>query len=102
MNTSETVTFGIGLAVSLLSVGLGVFAIWLSLRLSKSSTDALDSVRDLARETRILVQMGLDQQKGFSSKMLDSILEQNKFGRVSRARTDQRPKPTGSSTQGSA
>lgn len=82
MSTAEGIEFGISLAVGLLSLGLGVFAIWLSLRLSRSSTEALDSVRDLSNETRTLVQSSLDHQRGFSSKMLDSILEQNKFGRA--------------------
>lgn len=80
MTTTEVITFTIGVALGLFSIALGVFAIWFSSKQAESSSSALDSVKDLARETKFLVDASLAQQKDFSIKMLDSILQQNKFG----------------------
>ena len=80
MNTIDAVTLGISIGLSILSIGIGVFALWLSYKFSENSAKALDAVKDLSRETRTLVELNLEQQKSFSGKMLDSILEQNKFG----------------------
>lgn len=80
MEITDVITFTIGVSLGLISIVLGVFAIWFSHKLSESSSAALESVKDLARETKILVDASLSQQKDFSTKMLDSILQQNKFG----------------------
>lgn len=80
MENFDAISLGISIGLGLLSIGLGIFAIWLSHKFSENSSKALDAVKDLARETRTLVELNLDQQKSFSGKMLDSILEQNKFG----------------------
>ncbi|MGY3025760.1 hypothetical protein ACVWXR_003595 [Pseudomonas lurida] len=80
METTDVITFTVGVALAIVSIALGVFAIWYSQKLSESSNAALESVKDLARETKILVDASLSQQKDFSNKMLDSILQQNKFG----------------------
>lgn len=80
MNEVEAFSLGITIGLGLLSVGLSIFAIWLSHRFASDSNAALDQVKGLAGETRTLVDASLSQQKDFSSRMLDSILEQNKFG----------------------
>ena len=80
MGLVDAISFGLSIGMGFLSIGLGIFSIWLSYRLSESSTRALSEVKELSRETRTLVDVNLSQQKDFSSKMLDSILEQNKFG----------------------
>lgn len=80
MNTIDAITLGISIGLSILSIVLGFFAIWLSYKFSENSAKALDAVKDLSKETRTLVELNLEQQKSFSGKMLDSILEQNKFG----------------------
>lgn len=82
METLDIITFTIGVSLGLISIALGLFAIWFSYKLAQSSNSALDSVKDLARETKILVDASLSQQKDFSTKMLDSILQQNKFGNL--------------------
>jgi hypothetical protein len=66
----------------LLSIGLGAFAIWLSKRFDERSAAALDAIRDLARETRALIDVAVSQQRDFSTKMLDSILSRDPYGRT--------------------
>lgn len=80
MGLVDAISFGLSIGMGFLSIGLGIFSIWLSYRLSESSARALSEVKELSRETRTLVDVNLSQQKDFSSKMLDSILENNKFG----------------------
>ena len=80
MDAAQVVMFAVSLALGLLSIGLGAFAVWLSLRFDDRSATALKSVQALALETRVLVQAVLDQARELSNKMLDSILEQGKFG----------------------
>ena len=46
MNSADAISLGITIGLGLLSVGLGVFAIWLSHRLSEQSTTSLDAIRD--------------------------------------------------------
>lgn len=80
MTVIDAVIFGISIGMGLLSIALGVFAIWLSYKFASDSSKALSDVQKLAQDTRTLVEANLDQQKSFSGKMLDSIIEQNKFG----------------------
>jgi hypothetical protein len=80
METPEYISLGITIGLGLLSIGLAIFSIWISCRFSSSSSIALDGIKELARETRILIEASLSQQKDFSSRMLDSILEQNRYG----------------------
>ena len=81
MSASDLSNLILTLILGLLSVALGLFAIWLSLQFNNKSSAALDAIRDLANEIRTLSQTNVSQQKDFSSKMLDSILAQNKYGK---------------------
>jgi len=74
MNTSEMGNLILTIILGLLSIGLGIFAIWLSLRFNEKSTEALNAIKDLTNEIRTLSDVNLSQQQNFSSKMLDSIL----------------------------
>ena len=74
IGVTATVSLGI------LSIGLGAFAIWLSKRFEERSSAALEAIRDLARETRALVDVAVGQQREFSTKMLDSILSRDPYG----------------------
>lgn len=89
MEVTDVITFTVGVSLGLFSIALGIFAIWFSYKLSENSNAALESVKDLARETKVLVDASLSQQKDFSNKMLDSILEQNKFGNAGGERYDE-------------
>ncbi|UDL06511.1 hypothetical protein [Marinobacter sp. CA1] len=80
MEVFDTVNLAISVGLGLLSIGLAVFAIWLSFQFSNRSEQALDSVKDLSGEIRTLVEVSLTHQKDFSSKMLDSLIEQNQYG----------------------
>jgi hypothetical protein len=81
MSATEAVSLAITIALGILSIGLGLFAIWFSYRLNESSASSLQAIRDLSSEIRALVQANLNQQEGFSAKMLDSILESGKYGK---------------------
>lgn len=59
-----------------------MFSVWLSHQFSRDSTSALDSVKSLSNEIKGLTQANLNQQKDFSVKMLDSIIDSNRFGSV--------------------
>lgn len=74
IGVTATVSLGI------LSIGLGAFAIWLSKRFDERSSAALEAIRDLARETRALVDVAVGQQREFSTKMLGSILSPDPYG----------------------
>lgn len=52
-------------SLGLLSIGLAAFAIWLSRSFDKRSSAALEAIRDLARETRALVDVAVGQQREF-------------------------------------
>ena len=81
MTTTDIVNLALNIGLGITSLILSIFAIWLSLRFNDSSNAALDSVKELTREIKTNVQIGLSQQNQFSTKMLDSIIEQNRFGR---------------------
>lgn len=81
MNASDISNLVLTIVLGLLSIGLGLFAIWLSIQFNNKSTSALDAIKELANEIRTLSQTNVSQQKDFSSKMLDSILAQNRYGK---------------------
>ncbi|MBC7876373.1 MAG: hypothetical protein H7Y59_04305 [Anaerolineales bacterium] len=81
MTTTDIVNLALNIGLGVISLILSIFAIWLSLRFNDSSNSALDSVKELTREIKTLVQIGLSQQDHLSNKMLDSIIEQGRFGR---------------------
>jgi hypothetical protein len=91
MTTPDIINLSISIGLGIISLVLGVFAIWLSFKFNQASTKALDTIRDLAGEVRVLVQANLHQQTDFSTKMLDSIIEQNRFGQI--AEVDELPRP---------
>ena len=75
-------------AVTISSVALGVvsifisgFAIWLSLQFNDRSAKALEAISNLASDIRSMTEVSLTHQKDFSSKMLDSLIEMNTYGR---------------------
>jgi hypothetical protein len=80
VNNSEAINLGITIGLGILSLGLGMFAIWLASKYENKSSSALDAIKALASETRILIDASLSQQKDFSGKMLDSILSRNQYG----------------------
>lgn len=82
MNYVDIISLAISIGLGLLSIGLAAFAIWLSLRFNDRSTDALASVKELSNDIRAMMEVSLTHQKDFSSKMLDSILEQSKYGQL--------------------
>ena len=81
MSAFEIISLALNIALAVVSLILSIFVVWLSLRFNDASNAALDAVKDLAREIKALVQIGLSQQTDFSTKMLDSIIEQSRFGR---------------------
>ena len=81
MDNIDIISLAISIGLGLLSIGVAAFAIWLSLRFNDRSTDALDSVKVLSNEIRAMTEVSLTHQKDFSSKMLDSLLEQSQYGR---------------------
>lgn len=87
-DTLNLVSIAATVALGVVSIVLGGFAIWLSLHFDKRSSATLDSIRDLAGHTKELVNevksvtnVGISQQKDFSSKMLESILSRSQYGR---------------------
>lgn len=84
MEIFDVVNLAITIGLGILSLGLGGFSIWLSLRFNDKSNDALDSVKDLSNELKSLMEVSLTHQKDFSSKMLDSILDTNQYGMSSK------------------
>ncbi|MDQ6651294.1 MAG: hypothetical protein M3Y84_00965 [Acidobacteriota bacterium] len=91
MTTPDIINLSISIGLGIISLVLSVFAIWLSFKFNQGSTKALDTIRDLAGEVRVLVQANLHQQTDFSTKMLDSIIEQNRFGQI--PESDELPRP---------
>lgn len=81
MTTTDIVNLALNIGLGVVSLILSIFAIWLSLRFNDSSNSALDAIKELAREIKTVVEIGLSQQNQFSTKMLDSIIEQSRFGR---------------------
>lgn len=80
METFDIVNLAITIGLGILSLGLGIFSIWLSLKFNDKSNEALNSVKDLSNELKSLMDVSLTHQKDFSSKMLDSILDKNQYG----------------------
>ncbi|MEW8029337.1 MAG: hypothetical protein AB2826_24630 [Candidatus Thiodiazotropha sp.] len=84
MEVFDAVNLSITIGLGILSLGLGGFSIWLSLKFNDKSNVALDSVKDLSNELKSLMEVSLTHQKDFSSKMLDSILDTNQYGTSSK------------------
>jgi len=80
MTIAEAISLGITIGLGIVSIALGVFAIWLSHRFARESTTSLSVLRDVAGEIRALTETGLSHQSKFSTKMLDSILERSPYG----------------------
>lgn len=80
METFDNINLAITIALGILSLGLSAFAIWLSMKFSDRSDQALESVKALTNDIRSMMEVSLTHQRDFSSKMLDSILEQNQYG----------------------
>lgn len=89
MISFDVISLAISIGLSILSVGLGIFAIWFSMRLNDRSLSTLESIRKLANDIRSMTEVGLTHQKDFSSKMLDSLLEQGQYGRPTKQTTDE-------------
>ncbi|TIH07184.1 hypothetical protein [Pseudomonas leptonychotis] len=80
MELADTINLAITIGLGVISIILGIFSIWLSMRFNDSSNSALDSVKSLSHELKSLSEISLTHQKDFSSKMLDSLLDQGKYG----------------------
>lgn len=80
VDTFTIVNFAITIALGVLALALGGFAIWLSRHFDSKSSAALDAIKDLANEIRSLTNVSVVQQKEFSFKMLDSILSRDQYG----------------------
>lgn len=80
MTTVDLITFTFSIITGAVSITLGVLAIWLSLTQNKQAQSSLDKVKELTSEIRSLVDVGIKQQDKFSSKMLDSILNEDNYG----------------------
>ncbi|WP_375171759.1 hypothetical protein [Marinobacter sp.] len=76
----EQLNFGITVGLGILSIGIAAFAIWLSLAFQDKSDKALDSIKSLSHQIQKNVEVSLTHQKDFSTKMLDSLIEQNQYG----------------------
>ena len=48
MSTIDAVTLGISIGLSILSVGIGVFAIWLSYKFADNSSKALEYSKNIS------------------------------------------------------
>jgi hypothetical protein len=69
------------IALGIVSIFISGFAIWLSLQFNDRSARALGSISHLAIEIRSMTEVSLGHQKDFSTKMLDSLIEMNAYGR---------------------
>ena len=69
------------IALGIVSIFISGFAIWLSLQFNDRSARALESISHLATEIRSMTDISLAHQKDFSTKMLDSLIEMNVYGR---------------------
>lgn len=74
------ISFAVTIGLGVISIFLGIFAIWLSRQNEKRSNDALDKIKELASEIRNLTRSVLIEHQDFSSKMLDSILSSGNYG----------------------
>jgi predicted transcriptional regulator len=79
MSGTDAINLGISVGLGVLSLGMSGFAIWLSFQFNDRSKKALDTVQELTREIKTSVEVGLSQQQDMSDKMLDSILDQNRY-----------------------
>lgn len=81
MTTVEVASFAVTVGLGVIAIVLAVFSIVLSWKFNDRSTDSLDKVGSLTTEIRSLIDATVVQQKDFSSRMLDSILEKGPYGR---------------------
>lgn len=69
------------ISLGVVSIALGAFAIWLSRHFDTKSSQALDAIKDVAREIKTTAELSVAHQQSFSTKMLDSILARDQYGR---------------------
>lgn len=70
----EAISFAVTIALGVISVGLGGFAVWLSLKFNEQSNRALREIDSVVGELRSVTNASIDHQRQFSSRMLDSLL----------------------------
>lgn len=87
MDLTDVINLSITIGLGIISIILGIFSIWLSMRFNESSNKALDSVKSLSHDLKSLSEISLTHQKDFSSKMLDSLLDQGKYGPTTQTQT---------------
>ena len=80
MTVADGISLGITIGLGIVSIILGIFAIWLSHRFAQESTTALSKLKDVSTEIKVLSESGQSHQDKFSSKMLDTIIERSSFG----------------------
>jgi hypothetical protein len=80
VTTAETASLVITATLGVLAIGLSIFTMVLSWKFNDRSFQALDAVKSLVTEIRSLMDSTVKQQKDFSSRMLDSILEKGPYG----------------------
>ena len=76
-NDVDIIKFTTSIIMGTTSVVLGIFAIWLSNKFNNNSSSALEKIKELSNEIKILSQNHLSNQRDFTDKMLDSILDSN-------------------------
>lgn len=89
MSDAEVISLAISVGLGILSIGLALFAIWLSRGFNDRSTAALESVKELANDIRVKTEITLTHQQDFSGRLLDTVLDQ--YGRPLQQAKDQTP-----------
>lgn len=74
------ISFAVTIGLGVISLALAIFVIWLSRHFDEKSSNALDSIRELVSQVKGLTDVGVSQQKDFSTKMLDTIISTSRYG----------------------
>ncbi len=89
MELKDAINLGITIGLGILSLGLGIMSIWLSIYFARESGRAFEKINQLTNDIKMLTNNTLTNQQKYSDKMLDTIIEQSKYG-TTQAQPDSR------------
>jgi hypothetical protein len=81
MDFVDAINFGITIGLGVLSLGVSILSVILSIYFARQSDRALENVKVLTNEIKMLTHESVNNQQKYSDKMLDSIIQHSNYGK---------------------
>jgi hypothetical protein len=80
MELVDAINFGITIGLGVLSLGVSILSVILAIHYANESNDAFEKINSLTNEIKLLSSETFTNQQKYSDKMLDTIIQQSKYG----------------------